>query len=132
MKIDELYLDFTLPGHSIELKPGGKNISVDMTNLADYIDLVVEWTLRKGIQMQLDEFKSGFSSGKLHFILFLYILQRAYYHPVNDLVFAVRDLQSFTSSELVMMTGALDEDWSIEGELHPILGVQHHWALIPH
>ena len=71
MKIEDLYLDFTLPGHSIELKPNGKNVPVDIHNLANYIELVVEWTLRKGIKLQLDEFKTGFSSGTLLHSLFL-------------------------------------------------------------
>lgn len=110
MTIDELYLDFTLPGHSIELKDGGKDIPVDITNLEEYIQLVVEWTLKKGITSQMDQFKLGFSSGTLS--LFPMFKYRADVPVV--IVFAVRDLQSFTPSELVMLTGALEEDWSIE------------------
>ncbi|KAI5475050.1 E3 ubiquitin-protein ligase TRIP12, partial [Pseudohyphozyma bogoriensis] len=90
--VSDLTLDFTLPGYDIELKAGGRDIAVDMWNLEEYISLVIDWTLRKGVMLQVKEFKSGFSS-----------------------VFPVRDLQSFTASELVMMTGALDEDWSVEG-----------------
>lgn len=31
-------------------------------------------------------------------------------------VFSVRDLQTFTPVELVMMTASVDEDWSLESE----------------
>ena len=64
MSIADLFLDFTLPGHSIDLKPDGKLIAVDMTNLEEYISLVVEWTLRKGIVSQVKEFKTGFTTGQ--------------------------------------------------------------------
>lgn len=90
--VADLTLDFTLPGYDIDLKEGGQDAVVDLSNLEEYIRLVIDWTLRKGVMLQLKEFKSGFSS-----------------------VFPVRDLQSFTPAELVMLTGALDEDWSIEG-----------------
>lgn len=63
MKITELYLDFTLPGSSIMLKPGGKDIVVDMVNLEEYMSLVIDWTLRKGIVSQIQEFKAGFTTG---------------------------------------------------------------------
>ncbi|KAK4698568.1 E3 ubiquitin-protein ligase TRIP12, partial [Phenoliferia sp. Uapishka_3] len=89
--VSDLVLDFLLPGTDIELKDGGKNILVDINNVEEYVELVIDWTLRRGIMLQLKEFKSGFSS-----------------------VFPVRDLQSFTPSELVMMTSAIDEDWSVE------------------
>ena len=85
-------LDFTLPGYDIDLTEGGQDVAVELANLEEYIRLVIDWTLRKGVMLQLKEFKTGFSS-----------------------VFPVRDLQSFTPAELVMLTGALDEDWTIEG-----------------
>lgn len=35
-------------------------------------------------------------------------------------VFSVRDLQTFTPVELVMMTASVDEDWSLEsGSIRP-------------
>ncbi|SCV74863.1 BQ2448_7892 [Microbotryum intermedium] len=90
--IADLALDFTLPGYDIALKPEGDSISVTADNIEEYISLVLEWTLRRGVASQVSEFKNGFSA-----------------------VFPVRDMQSFTPSELVMMTSALQEDWSIEG-----------------
>ncbi|BGP01543.1 Ubiquitin fusion degradation protein 4 [Rhodotorula toruloides] len=89
--VSDLTLDFTLPGFDLELKDGGKDIAVDIHNVEEYIDLVLDWTLRRGVQAQINEFKKGFST-----------------------VFPVRDLQTFTPAELVMITAAVDEDWSLE------------------
>ncbi|GAA5940144.1 hypothetical protein JCM10213_008342 [Rhodosporidiobolus nylandii] len=89
--VADLTLDFTLPGYDIELKEGGKDVSVDIQNLEEYIQLVVDWTLSRGVEAQINEFKKGFST-----------------------VFPVRDLQTFTPAELVMMTAAVEEDWSVE------------------
>lgn len=63
VKIQDLFLDFTLPGHAIDLRPDGKDIGVDIHNLEQYISLVVEWTLHKGIAAQMTEFKAGFTTG---------------------------------------------------------------------
>ncbi|BGP25982.1 E3 ubiquitin-protein ligase TRIP12 [Rhodotorula toruloides] len=89
--VSDLTLDFTLPGFDLELKDGGKDIAVDIHNVEEYINLVLDWTLRRGVQAQINEFKRGFST-----------------------VFPVRDLQTFTPAELVMITAAVDEDWSLE------------------
>ncbi|BGP09567.1 Ubiquitin fusion degradation protein 4 [Rhodotorula toruloides] len=89
--VSDLTLDFTLPGFDLELKDGGKDIAVDIHNVEEYIELVLDWTLRRGVQAQINEFKKGFST-----------------------VFPVRDLQTFTPAELVMITAAVDEDWSLE------------------
>lgn len=61
--VNDLTLDFTLPGYDIALKDGGQDIAVDTSNLEEYIALVVDWTLRKGVMLQLKEFRSGFSAG---------------------------------------------------------------------
>ncbi|BGP41601.1 Ubiquitin fusion degradation protein 4 [Rhodotorula kratochvilovae] len=89
--VADLVLDFTLPGRDIELKEGGSSTTVDIDNLAEYIELVIEWTLKRGVEAQVAEFQRGFSS-----------------------VFPVRDLQTFTPAELVMMTAAVEEDWTVE------------------
>ncbi|KWU42404.1 hypothetical protein RHOSPDRAFT_21293 [Rhodotorula sp. JG-1b] len=89
--VADLALDFTLPGTEIELKAGGKDETVDIHNLEEYVEAVLDWTLRRGVSTQIDEFKKGFST-----------------------VFSVRDLQTFTPVELVMMTASVDEDWSLE------------------
>ncbi|GAA5888057.1 hypothetical protein JCM5296_005418 [Sporobolomyces johnsonii] len=89
--VSDLTLDFTLPGYDIELKEGGKDIAVDIGNLEEYISLVIEWTLSRGVEAQVREFKKGFSA-----------------------VFPVSDLQTFTAAELVLLTAAVEEDWTIE------------------
>lgn len=47
--IEELGLDFILPGHSCtELKRGGRDIPVTSHNLGQYISLVTHWLLYEG------------------------------------------------------------------------------------
>jgi len=61
-KIEDLSLDFTMPGHhDWELKPGGKEINVTIQNLEEYVDLVCDHFLRRGIQTQVESFRAGFS-----------------------------------------------------------------------
>lgn len=62
--VADLALDFTLPGTDIELKDGGKDEPVDIHNLEEYVEAVLDWTLRRGVSTQIDEFKKGFSSGE--------------------------------------------------------------------
>ncbi|KAL8715868.1 MAG: hypothetical protein Q9220_000535 [cf. Caloplaca sp. 1 TL-2023] len=96
--IEQLGLDFTLPGYpSIELVKGGGNVPVTLDNVADYIDKVVDMTLRRGVQRQVDAFRAGFSQ-----------------------VFPYAALKAFTPAELVMLFGRVEEDWSIETLLDSI------------
>lgn len=91
-KIDDLALDFTLPGHaSIELLPNGATINVTIENIAEYIKKVIDFTLGAGVQRQVDAFRAGFSQ-----------------------VFPYSALKAFTPDELVMLFGRVDEDWSLE------------------
>ena len=82
-RLEDLTLDFTLPGYEIDLLPGGSDIPVTMTNVQAYIDLVLEKTLNSGVRKQIDAFENGFSQ-----------------------VFAYTSLRAFTPAELVML---LDE-----------------------
>lgn len=110
VKLDDLALDFTVPGYDIELKvcpdaipkhesmlnltqEGGQDISVDVSNVEEYIREVLEAFLGRGIQFQAQAFREGFSK-----------------------VFPVSDLQTFSSDELAMMFGNEEEDWSAESE----------------
>ena len=91
-KIEDLALDFTLPGHSsIELLPNGATINVTIDNIADYIKKVIDFTLGAGVQRQVDAFRAGFSQ-----------------------VFPYSALKAFTPDELVMLFGRVEEDWSLE------------------
>lgn len=93
-RIEDLGLDFTLPGYSvIELIADGANTSVSLDNVASYVEKVVDMTLGSGVQRQVDQFRAGFSE-----------------------VFPYSALKAFTPSELVMLYGRVEEDWSIESK----------------
>jgi E3 ubiquitin-protein ligase TRIP12 len=61
--IEDLGLDFTLPGYpNIELRKGGKDMSVSLDNLSDYINLVSHWMLVEGVSTQMESLREGFNS----------------------------------------------------------------------
>lgn len=109
--VEDLALDFTIPGYDIELrvcdnsfidfcysltafnKPGGREIQVTSDNVDEYTHDVLDAIIGKGAQPQAKAFREGFSK-----------------------VFPVSDLQSFSADELVMLFGNADEDWSTESE----------------
>ena len=92
--VEDLGLDFTLPGYpAIELIENGANIPVTIDTVAIYVDKVVDFTLGSGVQRQMEAFKAGFSQ-----------------------VFPYSALRAFTPSELVMLFGRVEEDWTIESE----------------
>ena len=60
--VEELYLDFILPGHqNIELLKGGKNKPVLGRNLEQYIDLVAHWSMVEGVRRQFQAMRAGFN-----------------------------------------------------------------------
>ncbi|KAI6008984.1 ubiquitin-protein ligase [Pisolithus marmoratus] len=91
VNVEDLALDFTLPGYDIELRPGGRNISVTSENVEQYIHDVLDTIIGSGVQLQAKVFREGFSK-----------------------VFPISDLQAFSADELVMLFGNSDEDWSVE------------------
>ncbi|KAG9228679.1 hypothetical protein BJ875DRAFT_489629 [Amylocarpus encephaloides] len=92
VSIDDLGLDFTLPGYStIELLPNGSTISVTIDNVELYLEKVIDMTLGRGVQRQIDAFRAGFTQ-----------------------VFPYSALSAFTPDELVMLFGRIEEDWSLE------------------
>ncbi|XP_075236613.1 E3 ubiquitin-protein ligase ctrip isoform X2 [Lycorma delicatula] len=61
--IEDLGLDFTLPGYSqIELRKGGKDIPLTIHNLEEYSKLVCHWYLIEGVSRQLESFREGFEA----------------------------------------------------------------------
>ena len=99
VRIEDLSLDFTLPGYpNIELVKNGGNIQVTIDNVSSYVDKVIDMTLGSGVQRQVDAFRAGFSQ-----------------------VFSYSALRAFTPSELVMLFGRVEEDWSIESKLSRIV-----------
>ena len=98
VRIEDLSLDFTLPGYpAIELVKNGGNVHVTIDNVSSYVDKVIDMTLGSGVQRQVDAFRAGFSQ-----------------------VFAYSSLRAFTPSELVMLFGRVEEDWSIESKLQQL------------
>lgn len=92
--IDDIGLDFTLPGYSsIELLPNGSHISVTIENVELYLEKVIDMTLGSGVQRQVDAFRAGFTQ-----------------------VFPYSALSAFTPDELVMLFGRIEEDWSLESK----------------
>ncbi|KAF2091587.1 hypothetical protein K490DRAFT_31708 [Saccharata proteae CBS 121410] len=90
--VEDLALDFTLPGYSsIEMVPDGANTLVTIDNVGLYIEKVLDFTLARGVQKQAEAFRAGFSQ-----------------------VFPYSALKAFTSDELVMLFGRVEEDWSLE------------------
>ncbi|KAF2825511.1 hypothetical protein CC86DRAFT_467925 [Ophiobolus disseminans] len=91
-RVEDLALDFTLPGHStIELIAKGGDTPVTVNNVDLYVKKVLDFTLGSGVQRQADAFRAGFSE-----------------------VFPYSALKAFTPDELVMLFGRTDEDWSLE------------------
>lgn len=90
--IEDLGLDFTYPGSpEIELTPGGSQSSVTIENVSDYLSKLLDFTLGSGIKRQLEAFRDGFSQ-----------------------VFPYTALRAFTPSELTMIFGGSEEDWTAE------------------
>ncbi|EJD07256.1 uncharacterized protein FOMMEDRAFT_71851 [Fomitiporia mediterranea MF3/22] len=89
--IEDLMLDFTLPGYDIELRPGGKEMAVTSDNVKEYIQGVIDATIGSGAELQAKAFREGFSK-----------------------VFPVTDLQAFTADELGVLFGSAVEDWSVD------------------
>ncbi|XP_068492520.1 E3 ubiquitin-protein ligase UPL4 isoform X2 [Phaseolus vulgaris] len=90
-RIEDLCLDFTLPGYpDIVLASGTDNSMVNMGNLEDYVSLIVEATVRSGISKQVEAFKSGFNQ-----------------------VFSIEHLQIFNEEELERMLCGEYDSWAI-------------------
>jgi E3 ubiquitin-protein ligase TRIP12 len=61
--IEDLGLDFTLPGYAgIELRKGGKDMTVTIDNLPQYVRLVTHWLLVEGVSTQMEAVREGFES----------------------------------------------------------------------
>lgn len=93
-KIDDLCLDFTLPGSpEIELIPNGSEVALSIDNVDLYLEKVIDMTLGSGVRRQVDAFRAGFSD-----------------------VFPYSALSAFTPDELCVLFGRTEEDWSLESK----------------
>eukprot|EP00931_Biecheleriopsis_adriatica_P019742 TRINITY_DN13378_c0_g3_i1.p1 TRINITY_DN13378_c0_g3~~TRINITY_DN13378_c0_g3_i1.p1 ORF type:complete len:1878 (+),score=391.01 TRINITY_DN13378_c0_g3_i1:126-5759(+) len=60
-KLEHLCVDFTLPGHpSIELRPGGADITLSGANRDEYISRVIEVSLAEAVAPQVNAFRTAF------------------------------------------------------------------------
>ncbi|KAL6619714.1 hypothetical protein ACP70R_034853 [Stipagrostis hirtigluma subsp. patula] len=90
VKLEDLCLDFTLLGNSeYELVPGGSKKFVTLDNLEEYVSLVVDATLKRGIAQQIEAFKSG----------------------INE-VFALKALKMFTEEEMERILCGEQDSWA--------------------
>lgn len=90
-RIEDLCLDFTLPGYpDIVLASGSDHTMVNMKNLEDYVSLIVDATVKSGISRQVEAFKSGFNQ-----------------------VFPIEHLQIFYEEELERILCGEDDSWAI-------------------
>uniref|UniRef100_A0A1J3H294 HECT-type E3 ubiquitin transferase n=1 Tax=Noccaea caerulescens TaxID=107243 RepID=A0A1J3H294_NOCCA len=89
-RIEDLCLDFTLPGYpEYILRPGDE--IVDINSLEEYISMVVDATVKRGVARQVEAFRSGFNQ-----------------------VFDITSLQIFTPSELDYLLCGRRELWEAE------------------
>ncbi|PAN17002.1 hypothetical protein PAHAL_3G100800 [Panicum hallii] len=92
VKLEDLCLDFTLPGSpEYELIPGGSQKMVTLDSLEEYVYLVVDATLKSGIAKQIEAFKSG----------------------INE-VFALKTLKMFTEEEMERILCGEQDSWALK------------------
>ncbi|XP_072379801.1 E3 ubiquitin-protein ligase TRIP12 isoform X1 [Diabrotica undecimpunctata] len=60
--IDDLGIDFVVPGYNIELMKGGKSTHVTIHNLHLYVKLMSHWLLHEGVSRQMESLREGFES----------------------------------------------------------------------
>ncbi|KAI5402306.1 E3 ubiquitin-protein ligase UPL3 [Lathyrus oleraceus] len=89
-QIEDLCLDFTLPGYPEYILKPGDDI-VDINNLEEYVSLVVDATVNNGITRQMDAFRAGFNQ-----------------------VFDISSLQIFNPQELDNLLCGRRELWEAE------------------
>lgn len=89
-KIEDLCLDFSIPGYPDFVTSGCNSKMVNMNNLEEYVSLVVDATLRSGISRQVEAFKRGFNQ-----------------------VFPIKYLQILTEEELEHLLCGECEVWNI-------------------
>ncbi|CAH8440098.1 unnamed protein product [Heterobilharzia americana] len=61
-EVDDLCLNFTLPGYEVELVKNGAHINVTGSNLSCYLRLVAHWLVIEGAGRQMEAVLKGFDS----------------------------------------------------------------------
>lgn len=104
-ELDNMSLSFTLPGFDIELIENGKQVHVTTSNVKEYVNRVLDYSLHDGVQMQLKSFIEGVSS-----------------------VFPYSSLLILTPCELVELHGRVEEDWSPQ-TLYASINADHGYSM---
>ncbi|KAF5283720.1 hypothetical protein FQR65_LT13755 [Abscondita terminalis] len=60
--IEDLNLDFVMPGYNFDLMKNGKNTQVTINNMHLYTNLVTHWFLVEGVNRQMEALREGFES----------------------------------------------------------------------
>ncbi|CAH1114025.1 unnamed protein product [Psylliodes chrysocephalus] len=60
--IEDLGIDFIIPGHNVELMKSGKSTHVTIHNLHLYVKLMTHWILYEGVARQMESLREGFES----------------------------------------------------------------------
>ncbi|CAH1991222.1 unnamed protein product [Acanthoscelides obtectus] len=60
--VEDLGLDFIIPGHSVDLMKNGRNTHVTINNLHLYLRLMSHWILNEGVARQMESLREGFES----------------------------------------------------------------------
>lgn len=91
-RVIDLMLTFVLPGYEeIKLVADGDDVDVTSSNLEDYINKIIDFTLYDGITKQIESFVSGFSE-----------------------IFPFTSMIIFSSEELTRLSGNEIENWNVE------------------
>ncbi|KAG5888420.1 hypothetical protein JTB14_016323 [Gonioctena quinquepunctata] len=60
--VEDLGLDFVIPGHNIDLMKNGKSTHLTIHNLHLYVKLMTYWILNEGVSRQMESLREGFES----------------------------------------------------------------------
>ncbi|XP_060516709.1 E3 ubiquitin-protein ligase TRIP12 isoform X2 [Cylas formicarius] len=60
--IEDLGLDFIVPGYNVELIKNGRNTHLTIHNLHLYVKVLSHWMLVEGVSRQMESFREGFDS----------------------------------------------------------------------
>lgn len=89
-RLDEIGINFTLPGYDIELKEKGSETLLNAYNLEEYINLIFKCLCFEGISESVKSFKKGF-----------------------NLVFPIKSMRCFHSYEVYeYICGSYQEEWN--------------------
>lgn len=116
--IEDLGLDFTLPGYpNIELRKGGREMSVSLENLASYVALVSHWLLVEGVSTQMEAIREGFTS------VFPIASLQMFYPDELDQIFCGSLAKGFTPWDIKMLSESCKPDHGYTPESSAIINL---------